>query len=221
MIDLAALRDNLHYQGLSLGLVALVTSALLALAAAATGPAIQAAEKRDLIASLTQVLPGGFDNDLLADTVTVEGPTGEITVYRARQGADVDGVAFRVSAQGYAGPVVCLLGIDPRGQILGVRVLKHSETPGLGDKIEPTKDDWINGFAGKALGNPPSERWGVKKDGGDFDQFSGATITPRAVVKAIKDGLDLFARERERMLGGLPPIAVAGSTTSTVTTEHP
>jgi electron transport complex protein RnfG len=209
MMDLATLRENLHYQALSLGTVALITSALLALAAAATGPAIQAAEARDLMASLAQVLPGGFDNDLLGDTVTVPGPAGEVTVYRARHGADLEGVVFKVTGQGYAGPIVALLGLDPQGQILGVRVLKHAETPGLGDKIEPTKGDWIHRFAGKALGTPPAERWGVKKDGGDFDQFSGATITPRALVRAIKEGLELFARERERMLGTSAPHAVA------------
>ncbi len=220
MIDLATLRDNLHYQGLSLGAVGLVTSGLLALAATATGPSIQAAEKRDLMASLTQVLPGGFDNDLLADTVAVEGPGGEVTVYRARHGATIDGVVFRVSGQGYAGAVVCLLGLDPQGRILGVRVLKHSETPGLGDKIEPGKSDWIERFTGKALGNPAPEQWAVKKDGGDFDQFSGATITPRAVVKAIKGGLDLFAKERDRMLGGTAPATVAGSAGPATGTEH-
>ena len=208
-MDLATLRENLHYQGLSLAAVALITSALLALAAAATGPAIQAAEGRDLMASLAQVLPGGFDNDLLADTVQVPVPEGEVTIYRARHGAQLEGVVFKVTGHGYAGPIVALLGLDPQGQILGVRVLKHAETPGLGDKIEPTKGDWIHRFAGKALGAPPPERWGVKKDGGDFDQFSGATITPRGVVKAIKGGLELFARERERMLGGPVPHAVA------------
>jgi electron transport complex protein RnfG len=211
MMDLATLRENLHYQGLSLGAVALITSALLALAAAATGPAIQAAEARDLMASLAQVLPGGFDNDLLGDTVTVPGPAGDVTVYRARQGDRLEGVVFKVAGQGYAGPIVALLGLDPQGQILGVRVLKHAETPGLGDKIEPAKGDWIHGFAGKGLGDPPPERWGVKKDGGDFDQFSGATITPRALVKAIKGGLELFARERERMLGTSAPHAVAAA----------
>lgn len=221
MMDLTALRENLHYQGLSLGVVGLITSGLLALAATATGPAIQTAEKRDLMASLTQVLPGGFNNDLLADTVTVEGPTGEVIVYRARHGAAVDGVVFRVSGQGYAGPVVCLLGIDPQGRILGVRVLKHSETPGLGDKIEPAKSDWIDRFVGKALGSPAPEHWAVKKDGGDFDQFSGATITPRAVVEAIKGGLELFAKERERLLGSAPPAAIAGPVASAVRTEHP
>jgi electron transport complex protein RnfG len=212
MIELATLRENLHYQGLSLGAVALVTSALLALAAAATGPAIQAAEARDLMASLAQVLPGGFDNDLLDDTVQVPGPEGEVTVYRARHGAQLEGVVFKVTGHGYAGPIVALLGLDPRGQILGVRVLKHAETPGLGDKIEPTKGDWIHRFAGKAMGTPPAERWGVKKDGGDFDQFSGATITPRALVRAIKEGLELFARERERMLRGSAGRVLAATT---------
>ncbi len=200
-MELAALRNNLNYQGLSLGIVGLVTSGLLALAATATRPAIEAAERRDLMASLTQVLPGGFDNDLLADAIEVPGPDGRVSVYRARHGSEIDAVVFRVTGQGYAGPVVCLLGIDPRGKILGVRVLKHAETPGLGDKIEPSKSDWINGFAGRTLGNPAPQRWAVKKDGGDFDQFSGATITPRAVVGAIKGGLELFASQRARMLG--------------------
>jgi electron transport complex protein RnfG len=204
LIDLAALRENLNYQGLSLGVAALVTSGLLALAAAATRPAIEAAEQRDLMASLAQVLPGGFDNDLLADIRTVEGRAGPVTVYRARHGADVGGVVFRVTGQGYAGPVVSLLSIDPSGHILGVRVLKHGETPGLGDKIDPAKGDWIDRFAGKSLGDPAPERWAVKKDGGDFDQFSGATITPRAVVKSVKGGLELFAREREAMLADGP-----------------
>jgi hypothetical protein len=120
-MDLATLRENLHYQGLSLGTVALITSALLALAAAATGPAIQAAEARDLMASLAQVLPGGFDNDLLGDTVTVPGPAGDVTVYRARHGDRLEGVVFKVKRPGLrrahrrparAGPS----GADPRGE---------------------------------------------------------------------------------------------------------
>jgi electron transport complex protein RnfG len=81
-----------------------------------------------------------------------------------------------------------------------VRVLKHSETPGLGDKIEPAKDDGIHAFDGKSLGDPAADKWAVKKDGGVFDQFAGATITPRAVVRAVKGGLELFARERAVML---------------------
>ena len=84
--------------------------------------------------------------------------------------------------------------------MLGVRVIKHTETPGLGDKIEPAKGEWIHSFEGKALGNPPAEKFAVKKDGGVFDQFAGATITPRAVVKSVKGGLVFFAKEKVRLL---------------------
>jgi electron transport complex protein RnfG len=93
------------------------------------------------------------------------------------------------------------MGVSRDGQLLGVRVLSHRETPGLGDKIETAKDTWIHAFEGKSLASPAADKWAVKKDGGVFDQFSGATITPRAVVRAVKDGLELFARERPRMLG--------------------
>jgi electron transport complex protein RnfG len=109
-------------------------------------------------------------------------------------------VAFGITAQGYAGPIELILGLDTRGQILGVRAIAHAETPGLGDKIEASRDDWILGFNGLSLSDPPSERWAVKKDGGDFDQFSGATITPRAVVGAIKTGLAFFAAKRDTLL---------------------
>lgn len=203
-MELSILRENLAYQGLLLGAAALVTSALLVLADRVTAPAIEAAEARDLMASLTQVLPGGFDNELLADKVAVPGPDGEVTVWRARRTGVINGVVFKVTGKGYAGPIVCLLGLDPGGKVLGVRVLKHAETPGLGDKIEPAKGDWIHAFAGRFLGDPPLERWGVKTDGGVFDQFTGATITPRAVIAAIRGGLELFAAERERMLAGAP-----------------
>ncbi|MEA3639553.1 MAG: RnfABCDGE type electron transport complex subunit G [Lamprobacter sp.] len=122
-----------------------------------------------------------------------------ITVYRALDGLDVTAVAFETLGQGYAGPIRVLLGIRADGRILGARVLSHSETPGLGDKIEISRDDWITAFNGLSLRDPPPERWAVKKDGGVFDQFSGATITPRAVVAAIKSGLETFAAERDAL----------------------
>jgi len=92
------------------------------------------------------------------------------------------------------------MGIKANGEILGVRVLSHAETPGLGDKIEAEKDDWIYSFDGLSLKRFSTEKWQVKKDGGAFDQFSGATITPRAVVKAVKQGLDLFSKYKKQML---------------------
>lgn len=193
-------RGKLGYQGALLGVAALLTSAALALASKVTGPDIAAAEARDLQQSLTQVLPGQYDNDLLKDKVVLPGPEGEVSVYRARRAGQVEAVVFQVVGYGYAGRIVCMMGVDKEGRILGVRVIKHAETPGLGDKIEPAKADWIHRFEGKFLGDPPPEKFAVKKDGGVFDQFAGATITPRAVVKAVKGGLEWFAREKARML---------------------
>lgn len=199
-MNLDTLRDKLGYQGALLALAALLTTAALALAARATGPGIAGAEARDLQQSLAQVLPGRFDNDLLQDTQVLPGPEGAVTVYRARRAGRVEAVVFQVTGYGYAGRILCLMGVDRNGRVLGVRVIKHAETPGLGDKIEPAKSAWIQAFAGRFLGEPPEEKWAVKKDGGVFDQFAGATITPRAVVKAVKGGLAFFAREKVRLL---------------------
>ncbi len=206
-MNLDTLRGKLGYQGALLAAAALITSAALAFASRATGPAIAAAEARDLQQSLSQVLPGRFDNDLLKDTVQLAGPDGEVTVYRARRAGRVEAVVFQVVGYGYAGRIVCMMGVDKDGHVLGVRVIKHAETPGLGDKIEPAKSDWIHGFVGKYLGDPPEAKFAVKKDGGVFDQFAGATITPRGVVKAVKGGLAFFTREKVRLLdeaGGQP-----------------
>ena len=201
-MDWESLRGKLSYQGLLLGGTALITSAALALASRATTPAIETAAAADLKQSLTQVLPGQYDNDLLQDTLELPGPDGvPVKVYRARHGSQVDAVVFQVSGRGYAGPIVCMMGVDRDGKVLGVRVLKHTETPGLGDKIEPAKADWIHSFEHKFLGDPPAEKFAVKKDGGVFDQFAGATITPRAVVKAVKGGLEFFAAHRKEITG--------------------
>lgn len=199
-MNLDKLRDKLGYQGALLATAALITSAALAFASRITGPAIAAAEAHDLQQSLSQVLPGKFDNDLLKDTVLLPGPEGEVTVYRARRAGKVEAVVFQVVGHGYAGRIVCMMGVDREGHILGVRVIKHTETPGLGDKIEPAKSDWIHAFTGKFLGDPTPEKFAVKKDGGVFDQFAGATITPRAVVKAVKGGLELYAKEQSRLI---------------------
>ena len=208
-MNLESLRDKLGYQGALLAVAALITSAALALASRATGPAIAAAEAHDLQQSLSQVLPGRYDNDLLKDSVLLPGPDGEVTVYRARRAGKVEAVVFQVVGKGYAGRIVCMMGVDKDGHVLGVRVIKHAETPGLGDKIEPAKADWIHAFEGKFLGDPPAEKFAVKKDGGVFDQFAGATITPRAVVKAVKGGLEFFSHEKARLLDEAPASTMA------------
>jgi len=205
-MDFKQLRDKLFYQAALLGGVALITTAALALADRATASDIAAAQARDMQQSLTQVLPGEYDNDLLKDTLVLNGPNGEVIVYRARRAGRVEAVVFKVSGSGYAGPIDCMMGIDRNGHITGVRVIKHKETPGLGDKIEPAKGHWIYEFEGKYLGDPPAEKWAVKKDGGVFDQFAGATITPRGVVKAVKGGLDFFDKQRSKLLDDTVPL---------------
>ncbi len=209
-MSLTALRDRLGYQAALLGGVALLASFALALAHEHTRAPIELAEARDLQTSLRQVLPAGyFDNDLLHDTLEVPAAEGPVTVYRARKGGAVQGVVYRMSGRGYAGPIELVMGVDREGRVLGVRVTKHSETPGLGDKIDAAKTDWAQAFNGKSLDQPPPARWQVKKDGGDFDQFAGATITPRAVVKAVRQGLAFFAAHRAELLDNATAAAIA------------
>ena len=196
-------RDHLAYQPLSLGVIALITSLCLAIGNQMTRAAVLDAEQHDLQSSLQEVLPPGYaDNDLLKDTVALTGADGKtVTVYRARKNGVVNGAVFQTSARGYAGDVVVLIGVDANGTMLAARVIKHQETPGLGDKIDIAKTRWIESFNGKSLIEPPAEKWAVKKDGGVFDQFSGATVTPRAVVKAVRQGLEFYAGHRAEILG--------------------
>jgi len=203
-MKLEELRDQLHYQPISLGIVALVASTALSVAYSATKDHIAAAELHDMQMSLAQVMPKGFaDNDLLQDTVTLTGAKGQpVKVHVAKKAGAATGAVFQVAERGYAGDIVVLMAVDADGKVLGARVLKHTETPGLGDKIEIAKAPWIESFSGKSLGDPAPERWGVKKDNGVFDQFAGATITPRAVVKAVKGGLEFFAAHRAEILDG-------------------
>jgi electron transport complex protein RnfG len=196
-------RQHIAYHGLLLGGLALVAGSLLAFGSRVTYPEIAQREAEDLKGSLSQVVPDAMhDNDMLADTLEVTGPDGApMTVYRANLKQQVSAVAFALDAYGYAGtPIRLIMGIDSHGTILGVRVLSHAETPGLGDKIETAKGDWILSFSGKSLDDPGEKGWGVKKDGGIFDQFTGATITPRGVVRGVHKGLAFFHDNRNRLL---------------------
>lgn len=201
-MNLDAIREKIGYQPLLLGIVALLASAALALASSSTSAAIAAAEAKDLRDSLSEVLPAGLaDNDFLKDTVDLKNGEKTVTIYRARKEGVVKAALFKVAERGYAGEIQVLMAVDSEGRTLGVRVLKHSETPGLGDKIEIKKDAWVKSFDGKSLGDPAPDKWAVKKDGGFFDQFAGATITPRAVVKAVKGGMDFFAAHKSEITG--------------------
>lgn len=197
------LRDKLAYQPILLGTIALLASGSLAAVSSLTAPAIAAAEAKDLRDSLSEVLPAGLaDNDFLKDTVELERDGKTVTVYRARHGSELKAALFKVAERGYGGEIQILMAVDADGRMLGVRILKHSETPGLGDKIDVKKDDWVLDFNGKSLGDPAPEKWGVKKDNGVFDQFAGATITPRAVVKAVKGGLEFYAARKQDITAG-------------------
>jgi electron transport complex protein RnfG len=201
-MNLEAIREKIAYQPLLLGIFALLASGALAWASSATGAAIAAAEAKDLRDSLSEVLPVGVaDNDFLKDTVDLDKGGKPVTIYRARKDGVVKAALFKVAERGYGGEIQVLMAVDSDGRTLGVRVLKHTETPGLGDKIEVKKDSWIKSFDGKSLGDPAPEKWGVKKDNGVFDQFAGATITPRAVVKAVKGGLDFFVAHKTEITG--------------------
>lgn len=190
-------RGLLPYQAGLVAVIGLITSAALTLANQATHTPIETSLQQDLQASLSQVLPAGsFDNQLLSSTLIRPTPEGTRTVYIARKGQETTGLVFEVAGKGYAGTIRIVMGISPAGEVLGVRVLSHTETPGLGDKIEIQKDNWINSFVGKAL---DTAKWGVKKDGGEFDQFAGATITPRAVVRAVHAGLQWYAQEKDNI----------------------
>lgn len=201
-MNLDSLRDKLAYQPLLLGSIALLASGALAAVSSLTGPAIAAAEAKDLRDSLSEVLPAGLaDNDFLKDTVDLDRDGKTVTVYRARHDGELKAALFKVEGRGYGGEIQVLMAVDRDGRMLGARILKHSETPGLGDKIDVKKSDWVLDFNGKSLGDPAPEKWAVKKDSGVFDQFAGATITPRAVVGAVKGGLEFFAARKQEITG--------------------
>ena len=200
-MNFESIREKIAYQPILLGVFALLASGALAWASSATGDAIAAAEAKDLRDSLSEVLPAGLaDNDFLKDTVDLKNGEKTVTIYRARKEGVVKAALLKVAERGYAGDIQVLMAVDRDGRTLGVRVLKHSETPGLGDKIEVKKDPWVKSFDGKSLGDPAPEKWAVKKDGGVFDQFAGATVTPRAVVKAVKQGLAFYGDHRAEIL---------------------
>jgi electron transport complex protein RnfG len=185
-----------------LGTFCLGFGIVLAISDSITVDDIAARALEDRLNSLSQVIPASIhDNNLVTDAITMKNELDkEITVYRATREGKVTGVAYEIFGTGYAGQMKLMLGLDTQGKILGVRVLAHKETAGLGDKMEVKKGDWILRFTDLSLGNPPPDKWKVKKDGGQFDQFTGATITPRGVIDAIRRGLELFAAHKEQMM---------------------
>jgi Na+-translocating ferredoxin:NAD+ oxidoreductase subunit G len=189
-----------------LALFAVVGTGLVAFTQDRTAQRIADNEREALLHSLNEVIPkASYDNDIFHDTTEVTAPKllgvkDAVTVYRARKdGKPVAAALTVVAPDGYNGDIKLLVGIRYDGALSGVRAIAESETPGLGDNIETDRSDWILNFTGKSLSNPDAKGWAVKKDGGTFDQFTGATITPRAVVKAVHRALLYFKDHRDAL----------------------
>ena len=197
-------KRGVMYHTTLVGGFALLASTMLSLGDLLSKDEIALRRADDLKNLLQQVIPSDtHDNDLLTDTMHIAPnklTEKELVVYRARRKNTVQAVAYETSVPGYAGPIVLVMGVNRDGTILGVRTVSHAETPGLGDKIEINKSNWLLSFNGLSLSNPTAKGWAVKKDGGDFDQFTGATITPRRAINAVRRGLEFFEAQRSRLL---------------------
>ena len=192
--------------GLMLALFAIGATSLVSLTEANTRDKIIENERQTLLAAINALVDSNdYDNDILTDTLLIPrvrqlGTSDFTDVYRARKGGSPVAVVFTsIAPNGYNGKIKLLVGVYYDGTLAGVRVINHKETPGLGDKINVKKSDWILQFKGLSLTNPSESLWKVKKDGGDFDQFTGATITPRAVVTAVKKSLQYFEKNRDEL----------------------
>ena len=182
-------------------LVALFCSVLLCGIWLLTKSRIQ--QQQDLFTrkQLTAVLGDtAYNNELHSDYLTLDNDQANDRIFRARlNGAPVATIYDTVSQQGYSGAIRMLVGIDMAQQLIGVRILEHRETPGLGDAIELRKSDWIKGFDGLSLETTLTDEWAVRKDGGKFDQFTGATITPRAIVNQVYKTLAIHKEISKRI----------------------
>lgn len=192
---------------LILGLFAVVIVGLVAAVHLATAERIEQAGREAKSRALGEILPAGsYDNQLLDSTVPAFDPEllgkpKPAPAYVATLHGEPSAVILQATApDGYSGAIELLVAVQADGRLAGVRVIKHSETPGLGDKIELARDPWIRGFEGRALGDPDDAGWTVRKDGGQFDQFAGATITPRAVSHAVHRALQYFDKHRDELL---------------------
>ena len=193
-----------------LALFAIVCTAIVGLVNELTKDRIIAQSQLQLLNTLHSIIePHRYNNDITQDCVNLnttilntnnDNKTTQ-TAYIARKDNTPIAVAITNTApDGYNGNIDFIVAINMDNTISGVRVLKHQETPGLGDKVEIRKSAWITGFNGKKLLSENDSRWAVSKDGGIFDQFTGATITPRAIVKAMKKTLLFFQENKETLL---------------------
>jgi len=161
-------------------------------------------ERLWLISKLESLVPSSLrDNDLYTDRTQVRpqdllGTEAPVTIYRARKnGIAAAAILSPIAPDGYGGSIELLVAVDYEGAVLGVQVLAHRETPGIGDGFEPRRSNWLQSFKGRTLDNPEQARWTIRKDGGNFDQFTGASVTPRAIIKAVRRALEYYRANRE------------------------
>ena len=192
--------------GVTLAAIAAICTALVAITFELTDDRIEANAQAWLEQSLLPVLAGiSFDSGIGEDRLIVPAPhelpgNDDAVIYRVYSGNAAAAALFVITARdGYSGPIRLLVGIDASGAVTGLSVLEHRETPGLGDGIE--LPDWKRQFVGRSLGNPVSRGWKIKADGGEFDQLTGASVTPRAIVKAVRETLEYFAANSSTVFG--------------------
>ena len=183
---------------------AILGSSLVGISYESTHEQILENQRETLRRQINEVFPEiQHDNIVIDDVVSINDSElcdDEVKVYRAKLKQMPTGLIYSpVTANGYSGDILLTIAINENNQVTGVRVLQHKETPGLGDKIETRRSNWIKSFDGTSLIAPRAEKWAVKRDGGDFDQFTGATITPRAVVKAVKNTLQYHQLNKEKL----------------------
>ncbi|MEN8175177.1 MAG: electron transport complex subunit RsxG [Pseudomonadota bacterium] len=218
-------RSAIWISGAVLAAFGVLGTALVSFTHLQTRDRIAANERLALLRQLNVLVPAeSVDNDMINDRIRVHDPellgAEETRVYRGRlQGKPVAAVFTSQAPDGYSGPIKLLVAVRRDGNLGGVRVVNHRETPGLGDKIEEDRSDWVLGFAGKSLADPLPERWKVEKDGGDFDQFTGATITPRAVVSTVKNTLLYYQQHAGNLFRPLPETPEATAVEATEETE--
>ncbi|PSJ47950.1 electron transport complex subunit RsxG [Zobellella endophytica] len=194
--------DMMRKNGLTLAVFALACTALVAFTHSLTRQTIVEQEQAQLLLVLNELLPPEshdeplFDHCVLLGNEQYLGSPDPLPVFTAVKNGEVQGHAIEaIAPDGYSGAIKLVVGVRADGSLSGVRVLNHNETPGLGDKIELKKSPWVRGFDGKSLLGEEDPRWAVRNDGGQFDAFTGATITPRAVVKAVRNVLLLVDQQ--------------------------
>jgi electron transport complex protein RnfG len=203
------MNSSISRNSILLGLFAVLTTTIIAGTYLGTRERIAEEQRKAAEKALLEIVPlDRHNNAMLDDTVAVGAETSllglrkDADIYIARQdGAPIAVILPALARDGYSGDIQLIIGINIDGTVAGVRALAHRETPGLGDKVDLKKSPWILGFNGRSLGDPLPEKWGVKKDRGVFDQFTGATITPRAVTAAVKRALEYYAEHRNALLG--------------------